>query len=554
MPYATNSVLPDNIKKLDKKKQTAWRKAFNAAFKEYGDEEAAFKVANSMLKKMTESVDGSEENRINFGAVNLSEATLDDTNRRIELVALSSGWSKNGYYYSPKVVESLSDFLLESKKIYVNHVNRPVGNQKYLGGRDMRDWAAQVQEAYGKDGKCHAKVHVFEEPDGWLYERAKLFPGDVGLSIDAQAIVEMGKAEGREGKIVTKFLKLNSVDFVQEASAGGFVVGLTESDISEIESEKDEILSEISELKNENIKQVIENFINELENRSSDVQNRSINLKDFILELVSEISRTEYVPVEYPAEAYIYAPNEKKPHTWLFRYKDYDDKGVLEIDKHLLCQSADQFKWYMNDQNEYYGFTGIPKDEIEMVKQSFIDTFKKVGMNEENFPRYLLELFGGEQMEFAEVKTKYQTEIAAMVQEAVTKAIEDQNEKSEIGSLKQQLSEKETENASLTEKVSILEKENDEFKTKEILAEKENAISAKIKESGLPTEVVTEVWMKTLRAAKEDEVDALIADRKSLYESVKNTETKVEGLGNTVTKKEISENKAYTVDDISNCF
>lgn len=51
MPYSKNSELPDSVKVLPSGAQTIWRKAFNAAEKEYDEEETAFKVAWSAVKK-----------------------------------------------------------------------------------------------------------------------------------------------------------------------------------------------------------------------------------------------------------------------------------------------------------------------------------------------------------------------------------------------------------------------------------------------------------------------------------------------------------------------
>lgn len=49
MPYSSNSDLNPKVKKAhpSKKGRTAFRKAFNNALQEYGDEATAFKVAHS---------------------------------------------------------------------------------------------------------------------------------------------------------------------------------------------------------------------------------------------------------------------------------------------------------------------------------------------------------------------------------------------------------------------------------------------------------------------------------------------------------------------------
>ncbi len=52
MPYHDNSDLPDSIKNhLPEHAQTIFRKAFNNALIQYGNEEQAFKVAWGAVKK-----------------------------------------------------------------------------------------------------------------------------------------------------------------------------------------------------------------------------------------------------------------------------------------------------------------------------------------------------------------------------------------------------------------------------------------------------------------------------------------------------------------------
>ena len=55
MPYKTNDDLPKNITDhLPEHAQTIFRKTFNSAYKEYGTEEQAFKVAWAAVKKQYE--------------------------------------------------------------------------------------------------------------------------------------------------------------------------------------------------------------------------------------------------------------------------------------------------------------------------------------------------------------------------------------------------------------------------------------------------------------------------------------------------------------------
>lgn len=51
MPYSSKSELPANVRKLPEHAQTIWMSAFNAAYKEYGDEQRAFATAWAAANK-----------------------------------------------------------------------------------------------------------------------------------------------------------------------------------------------------------------------------------------------------------------------------------------------------------------------------------------------------------------------------------------------------------------------------------------------------------------------------------------------------------------------
>lgn len=104
--------------------------------------------------------------------------------------------------------------------------------------------------------------------------------------------------------------------------------------------------------------------------------------------------------------------------------------------------------------------------------------------------------------------------------------------------------------AAKDEKIKTLEEQNkklttdlDSLQVKEALAKKESVINAKIEESKLPKEVVTEVFRKTLKEAKDETaIDELIEDRKKLVAESKT----VKGMGDENDpdkKKSFEENK-----------
>jgi len=278
MPYSgpSDPKMPDYIKKLSKKARTAWVKAFNAAYHSFDPakhkaanaEAYAFAVANSVVKKMKgkhkeslaffpkgtkfvtarevalydsilEEIEVNENaseknteqgealmntNEFNIGdklVTSLKEAKIDDASGTAEIIALQAGWSSNGKYYSKEVVESLPKFLLERSKIYLNHVDTA---EKKLG-RNLRDWVATVEEAYGKDGKAFAKIRFTGNADAsWLLQEALRHPEQLHFSIDAIGRGHEGEAEGKSGIVIESFVFLDSLDVVDYGAAGGRLV------------------------------------------------------------------------------------------------------------------------------------------------------------------------------------------------------------------------------------------------------------------------------------------------------------------------------------------
>jgi len=171
-------------------------------------------------------------------ATSLSEAKFDDEQKTILVRVLSPGWSKNGNYYSPTVAASLAEKVKESAKSYIDHKQNP---ETKAFGRSLRDWAATVEDTFVESGVPYAKLRMTENPESaWLYEEAKKNPGEVGISIDAQAkVTENGEAEGRKGRVVDEIMSARC-DLVASPSAGGQVMQVLQSmgDVEEMDGEK----------------------------------------------------------------------------------------------------------------------------------------------------------------------------------------------------------------------------------------------------------------------------------------------------------------------------
>ena len=242
---------------VPKKYRKLWVSAFNAAYhSSNGDEAYAFKVANAAVKKAKKKSKNKESLVFPKGTkfateketekfsyiiekylnetkedpvlsdytvpsellISLAEAKINKESRTADIIALQKGWSYNGNYYNKEVAESLADHLRKRKKIYLNHVEE---KDKKLG-RNLRDWVATIEESYGNDGKTYAKISFTTSEAGeFIFQEALKHPEEIQFSIDALARAREGKAEGRSGTIIEKFVFLDSLDVVDYASAGG---------------------------------------------------------------------------------------------------------------------------------------------------------------------------------------------------------------------------------------------------------------------------------------------------------------------------------------------
>ncbi len=163
-------------------------------------------------------------------------APVRDEVREVEVVALCSGTSKNGYLYSPAIVAALVP-LLEGAQAFADHPgpnDRPERSVRDLVGFYRTARLEQDRRLGGQPGEARAvaTLHVLE-PAGWLWSLIcealdQGMPGLVGLSIDLDGLVEARRddASGRVVNVVTRIVRLNSCDVVTKPSAGGAILGL----------------------------------------------------------------------------------------------------------------------------------------------------------------------------------------------------------------------------------------------------------------------------------------------------------------------------------------
>jgi len=159
---------------------------------------------------------------------------IDVDKKTITAVLIKSGVSKRKNYYTPECLESAAPLFI-GKKMYIDH---PVpGSPEATGkaARSFRDWVGTILESYYipeekgigakigiRDNGLWEKVHD-AHTNGWL--------GEIGLSINAMGKTRIGKIGDEQVHVVEAIVRPHSVDFVPDASAGGHIQTVQESDV-----------------------------------------------------------------------------------------------------------------------------------------------------------------------------------------------------------------------------------------------------------------------------------------------------------------------------------
>lgn len=162
------------------------------------------------------------------------------TGARTEITLITPGWGSSGYY-SPEVLEQAAADLVfpTNTQMHIDHdKDGGVGSVSTLAAalqEDARwepDW---VDPDTGVKGRLVAENKVFSHKREMLKELKDV----IGTSIAAAAEVNMGEAEGRQGRIIERLLPspTNRVDYVTVAGRGGRISEVLESyagNVSEI--------------------------------------------------------------------------------------------------------------------------------------------------------------------------------------------------------------------------------------------------------------------------------------------------------------------------------
>ncbi|MEE8551463.1 MAG: hypothetical protein V3T08_09460 [Gemmatimonadota bacterium] len=193
---------------------------------------------------------------------------------------------------------------------------------------------------------------------------------------------------------------------------------------------------------------------------------------------------------------------EQPGDNWLHIEAIFDDRVIYQIDDGPMFQRS----WEMDGR----GNVTLGNGRIEVQK---LTTFEPI-TSEPQETRQM----DTKDLTLASLKEQ-RPDLVKSLTESVTEAVQDNLKDGEATkALEVKVTEAET-------KAKGLAEENDGLKVKEAERERQSMIDGKLKEAELPETAITDHFKEQLKAAKDEAaVDAVIADRKALVESVSTTD------------------------------
>lgn len=165
------------------------------------------------------------------------------TGRKWKVRIIKGGVQGSTAFYSKELLESHADVVKKGTRIYIDHMQpgeRPERKAENLAGYFESD-------SYYENGDLFAEAAIFSDKIDWVKERAEA--GMIGLSITGR-----GNIVEEAGRKVARTLdKIDSVDIVTRAGAGGEFLEITESKSEEQEEHmaltKEELVEALGTLK-----------------------------------------------------------------------------------------------------------------------------------------------------------------------------------------------------------------------------------------------------------------------------------------------------------------
>lgn len=157
------------------------------------------------------------------GRVQLQESTAVAPTKvssgRIRVTLMTPGWGASGHYSSAVLEAAAKDRVFPAgTQCFIDHSTQRDLNDR--PERSVRDLAAVlVADARWTGTALQSEAQLMPHWADMLGN--KQFAEAVGMSIRGDGEMEMGEAEGKRGRIITKLVHAQSVDFVTKAGRGG---------------------------------------------------------------------------------------------------------------------------------------------------------------------------------------------------------------------------------------------------------------------------------------------------------------------------------------------
>lgn len=192
----------------------------------------------------------------------------------VPITIIKAGWGnkRDNHYYPAKMLEqAVSAF--EGAQMFIDHPTPE--EERKRPERSVKDLGAVITRVEGvQEGELVARARIVQP---WLRDLIETAGDVIGISVRGKGITHKGTVGGRTGNIVEAIPRVDSVDFVTKAGAGGRVRALYESarkkedDMFEDKTDE-EVLAALKESKGTVVDKLREEIKSELKEDNGDVQ------------------------------------------------------------------------------------------------------------------------------------------------------------------------------------------------------------------------------------------------------------------------------------------
>ena len=218
------------VANIDKEALPVVKRKIRAAYKQLGVEDA------DIPKWVKEA-----ESRLYLGDFTpLTEAKIEKGEAQVIVIRPGFNSSKDRYYPAETLKRDFGIF--EGAKMYADHPSN--SEEKDRPERSIRDWIGTLKNVTAQEDGTIIGTAAIVEP--WMQEKLALLRDkgmldQLGVSINAVGSASNGTIDGTKTKVIERFIRVRSVDFVTEAGAGGGVAlyeAITDTDIDLVDVEE----------------------------------------------------------------------------------------------------------------------------------------------------------------------------------------------------------------------------------------------------------------------------------------------------------------------------